>query len=370
VAILLECDSLQRTRLQGLEGKFLINIDHHIGGRPFAHVNWIDPEACATAELVYRLRVSAAPPLLRRSRRSYTGLVADTGSFMFDGTNEHTFALARELVLAGAAPARSPRTFISPTPRQNALARAALSNLHREGDLAWSGYARPDGRVGALDEDCEGLVNYALAIQGVEVAAFFSRTGRRPFSASACAARACGCNRSCRHVWWRRPPLRQRLLGGRAAGPRDCRCDWQASDCLDFNSFNDRADTIAGDGNLTAPRMSDTQGPRQEWIVLAVVCGFLFFYGLGAFGLVERMNRAMPRWRGNARTQRLGHATLGHQPWLEKPPLLYWEEMIAFPCWRERLGGAPAFRFLALLMIVAIYCSCGVSGQVRSWMAR
>ena len=28
-------------------------------------------------------------------------------------------------------------------------------------------------RVGAVDEDCEGLANYALAIQGVEVAAFF-----------------------------------------------------------------------------------------------------------------------------------------------------------------------------------------------------
>ena len=28
-AIILECDSIQRTRLQGLENKFLINIDHH-----------------------------------------------------------------------------------------------------------------------------------------------------------------------------------------------------------------------------------------------------------------------------------------------------------------------------------------------------
>jgi bifunctional oligoribonuclease and PAP phosphatase NrnA len=28
-------------------------------------------------------------------------------------------------------------------------------------------------RCGAIDEDCEGLVNYALGIAGVEVAAFF-----------------------------------------------------------------------------------------------------------------------------------------------------------------------------------------------------
>ena len=57
--IILECDSIQRTRLQGLENKFLINIDHHQSGRPFAQVNWIDPKAVATAEMVYRLARAA-----------------------------------------------------------------------------------------------------------------------------------------------------------------------------------------------------------------------------------------------------------------------------------------------------------------------
>ena len=46
-AIILECDSIQRTRLQGLEQQFLINIDHHLSGRQFAHINWIDPKAVA-----------------------------------------------------------------------------------------------------------------------------------------------------------------------------------------------------------------------------------------------------------------------------------------------------------------------------------
>src|ERR1700746_744305 len=54
-AIILECDSIQRTRLEGLENQFLISIDHHLSGRPFAHVNWIDPKAGAEAELVYRV---------------------------------------------------------------------------------------------------------------------------------------------------------------------------------------------------------------------------------------------------------------------------------------------------------------------------
>jgi 4-amino-4-deoxy-L-arabinose transferase-like glycosyltransferase len=103
--------------------------------------------------------------------------------------------------------------------------------------------------------------------------------------------------------------------------------------------------------------MSDTKGPRQEWIVLTVVCGFLFFYGLGAFGLVGADE---PRYAQVAREMLERHdwvtPTLGHQPWLEKPALLYWEEMIAFRIfgvsdWAARVPSA----FSALLMIVAIY---------------
>ena len=39
----------------------------------------------------------------------YTALMTDTGSFMFQGTNQHTFALARELALAGADPSHCAR---------------------------------------------------------------------------------------------------------------------------------------------------------------------------------------------------------------------------------------------------------------------
>ena len=53
LAILLECDGLERSRLKGLEGQRIINIDHHASGRSFAEINWIDPQASAVAELVF-----------------------------------------------------------------------------------------------------------------------------------------------------------------------------------------------------------------------------------------------------------------------------------------------------------------------------
>jgi len=49
-----------------------------------------------------------------------------------------------------------------------------LNGLQREGSLAWMHVDRGAmERCQASDEDCEGLVNYALAIQGIEVALFF-----------------------------------------------------------------------------------------------------------------------------------------------------------------------------------------------------
>jgi bifunctional oligoribonuclease and PAP phosphatase NrnA len=175
-AIILECDSIQRTRLHGLEQRFLISIDHHLSGQPFAHVNWIDPSAVATGEMVYRLAREASVAITPEMATClYTALLTDTGSFMFEGTNEHTFALARELVMAGADPVFCARNvYFGHSTAKMRLLGAALSNLHREGPLAWISVTRQQMETcGAKEEDCEGLVNYALSIQDVEVAVFF-----------------------------------------------------------------------------------------------------------------------------------------------------------------------------------------------------
>jgi phosphoesterase RecJ-like protein len=94
---------------------------------------------------------------------------------MFEGTNEHTFAIARELVLAGADPADCARhIYFGHSTAKLRLLGAALANLHREGSLAWIWVTQEQmERFGAREEDCEGLVNYALSIGDVQVAVFF-----------------------------------------------------------------------------------------------------------------------------------------------------------------------------------------------------
>lgn len=181
-AIILECDSVQRTALGGFDGQFLINIDHHLSGQPFANINWIDPKACATAEMVFRLASEAGVRISPEIATClYTAVLADTGSFAYHGTTESTFGLAQHLVRAGADPVRIAQQvyFSNPTSKMRLLG-AALSTLHRDGNLTWMYVTRRDmERCGAIDEDCEGLANWGIGIEGVEVSVFFRELADR-----------------------------------------------------------------------------------------------------------------------------------------------------------------------------------------------
>lgn len=179
-AIVLECDSVQRTRIEGIDGLFLINIDHHNTMAEYANINWFEPDASATAELIHKIAVAAGVPVSPEMATClYTAVLTDTGAFCYAGTTESTFAFAQQLVHAGADPVQLARSvyFSYPAGKMKLLG-AALRSLKFEGRFACMNITREEMHTaGAIDEDCEGLVNYALGIEGVRVAAFFRETG-------------------------------------------------------------------------------------------------------------------------------------------------------------------------------------------------
>lgn len=173
--ILLECDSTERTRLRGLELFFLINIDHHLTAREFAQLNWIDREAVSVGELVHRLVKGAGATVTPEMATClYTTVLTDTGGFSYGSIRASTFALAHELVAAGADPVRIAQdVFFSTATSKMLVLGKALSNLKREGRLAWLWVTHLEMvRSCASEEDCEGIANYALSIAGVEAAVF------------------------------------------------------------------------------------------------------------------------------------------------------------------------------------------------------
>src|SRR6202162_4463793 len=92
-------------------------------------------------------------------------------------------------------------------------------------------------------------------------------------------------------------------------------------------------------------------------LLLAGFCAFLFVYGLGQFGLIGADE---PRYAQVAREMLERHdwitPMLGGRPWLEKPPLYYWQAMMAYAIfgasdWAARLPSVLD----ASLLIVAVY---------------
>ncbi|HEV2215265.1 MAG TPA: DHH family phosphoesterase, partial [Terracidiphilus sp.] len=106
-AILLECDGLERTRLRGLEKFFIVNMDHHATGSEWGHLNWIDRDAASVGELVFRLISASGLPISPEMATClYVTVLTDTGGFCYGSTRASTFALAEDLVRAGADPIR------------------------------------------------------------------------------------------------------------------------------------------------------------------------------------------------------------------------------------------------------------------------
>jgi 4-amino-4-deoxy-L-arabinose transferase-like glycosyltransferase len=119
--------------------------------------------------------------------------------------------------------------------------------------------------------------------------------------------------------------------------------------------------------------VSDTAAPAAraqaaawtELVTLAGFCAYLFYFGLGSFGLVGADE---PRYAQIAREMLARHdwitPTLNGLPWLEKPALYYWSAMVSYKLfgvsdWAARLPSAV----LATAMIAAMY------GFVRRFQA-
>ncbi len=103
--------------------------------------------------------------------------------------------------------------------------------------------------------------------------------------------------------------------------------------------------------------MTDRRATILEFIIVIGFCTFLFFYNLGAFGLVGADE---PRYAKIAHEMVETHhyitPRLNGQPWLEKPILYYWRAAVAFKVFgvSDTAARLPSATF-ALGLIILIY---------------
>jgi phosphoesterase RecJ-like protein len=188
-AIIMECSSLDRTGVSGLDQSPVINIDHHQGNTAYGAVNWFDPAAAACAEMVFDVIIALGVPLSREiATHLYVGILTDTGSFHYSGTSARTFDIARQLVEAGVDPSTVARTvFDSNTLGRLKLFGAVLSaiELEHDGRLAVMkvDHAMTEA-AGGTYEDTEGLINLPLTVREIRASVFFKELGPTEYRVS------------------------------------------------------------------------------------------------------------------------------------------------------------------------------------------
>jgi phosphoesterase RecJ-like protein len=153
-------------------------IDHHLTQDDLGGLRLVDATAEATGRLVFEathaLGVPLEPPT---AHLLFLAVATDTGWFRHPNAVPATFALAGELVAAGARPTEAYEHLYE----NNTLARLKLRGvvldrlqLTASGLVAWTEVHRADYQAtGATPQDSEELVNYPRSIAGVEVGLLF-----------------------------------------------------------------------------------------------------------------------------------------------------------------------------------------------------
>ena len=182
------CDFNALNRVGGLEAALRqteglrVLLDHHLHPEDAFDLVFSDTSVCSTSELVYGLLEAWGwTDGLNRSAAEclYVGMVTDSGSFRFPAVSPSTHRIAARLLDAGV---------------EQAVVHARVYDTNSEHRMRLLGYALGEklrvfpayhaamialsraelDRFQARSGDTEGLVNEALRIEGINLAAFFS----------------------------------------------------------------------------------------------------------------------------------------------------------------------------------------------------
>lgn len=155
-----------------------IIIDHHQSSQPNADLNWIDPTASATGELIYEL-IKRLPVEIDETIATslYTAIATDTGGFRFTNTTPRVLRTAAELVERGADPHKiTYHLFEERSAKASIILGIALSRLQQDcgGRLTWSVLNRATfDALNADDDDIENVVNFVRNVRGTEMGILF-----------------------------------------------------------------------------------------------------------------------------------------------------------------------------------------------------
>ncbi|MFO8027141.1 MAG: bifunctional oligoribonuclease/PAP phosphatase NrnA [Opitutales bacterium] len=176
VAVTVDSADFKRVgeRLNELFPEVALNIDHHISNKHYALENIVVSEASATAEILAGMFFDLGHEIDAVTAQAlYVGIATDTGQFRFPSTTPDTFEIARRLCEHGANPSEAAyQLYERESFAKIQLLQHFLDSLHLDFDSRVCIGTIENGiyeKTGATLDDAEGLVDYARAINGVDI---------------------------------------------------------------------------------------------------------------------------------------------------------------------------------------------------------
>jgi len=160
---------------------YKIMIDHHLDPEDFDDYRHWSINACAAAQLVYDFIVNELDDAAMMNKDIatclYTGIMTDSGSFRFQSANAEVYRIGADLIDAGAEHWRIHQlVYDNATENRLRFLGNCLTNkleIIRELNTAIITVTAEElSRFEIVTGDTEGIVNYALSINGIKLAAF------------------------------------------------------------------------------------------------------------------------------------------------------------------------------------------------------
>lgn len=149
-------------------------IDHHASNTNYAKMNFVDPSAAATAEIMADIIKEMNVKIDNKIAECiYTGISTDTGCFKYSNATPKTYRIAADMIELGARSAFINRLMFDTKSKQRVeLEKLVLETLEFFcDDKCAVVYVTHDMQVksGTADDDIEGISSIPRGIKGVQV---------------------------------------------------------------------------------------------------------------------------------------------------------------------------------------------------------
>ena len=180
LAIALDCGDIKR--LNGFAKYFeaantKISIDHHSANTMFADYNFVNPTAPACTQILVIVLEALGIEINKKIGTCLlTGIITDTGGFKYSGVTSETFEFVAELLNKGVNVSNIYKKVLQTLSKPSfELRRIAMNRLEflEHGKITFTYITKEDEqKVGAGNNDYDGIVEMGRDIEGVEISIF------------------------------------------------------------------------------------------------------------------------------------------------------------------------------------------------------